>query len=326
MFAVSVVLAGTDVAIDRATVIAGAEEAKATGRSRATVGRPQPGDLLAGDLRHAIVSAAARRLRGGARAVQGTARGLAGVPLMVLLFVLRLPRDTRRHDSAAALDRRSSGAGLNTGPVLGVMRLLLPVSSSSRRWGRSSTDHLMRDAALLPAAGRLRRQRRLRRLLRRRVAVRVEGRALAGALRAAQAVRASTSWSWRVLSLTQYRAARALVLARSSAALSRGAAVRGPRAPCASACCAPDSCVRRAAMQLVRMSTFSVVGAVMPVAAAGSLFAGIMSVTNLGLHGSYSSGAWLYAHGMEVGAVRGRAGRAVRHRRRRRATSCRCRC
>ena len=37
MFGLSVVLAGTDVAIDRATVIAGDEEAKATGRSRATM-------------------------------------------------------------------------------------------------------------------------------------------------------------------------------------------------------------------------------------------------------------------------------------------------
>ena len=36
MFVLSVVMAGTDVAIDRATVIAGDEEAKATGRSRAT--------------------------------------------------------------------------------------------------------------------------------------------------------------------------------------------------------------------------------------------------------------------------------------------------
>ena len=36
MLAVSVVMAGTDVAIDRATVIAGDEEARTTGRSKAT--------------------------------------------------------------------------------------------------------------------------------------------------------------------------------------------------------------------------------------------------------------------------------------------------
>ena len=64
---------------------------------------------------------------------------------------------------------------------------------------------------------------------------------------------------------------------------------------------------------LIRMSTFSLVGAVVPVAAAGSLFAGFMSVTNLAYSFSYSSGAWLYEHGMAVGAAAGRAGSAVRH-------------
>ena len=52
------------------------------------------------------------------------------------------------------------------------------------------------------------------------------------------------------------------------------------------------------------MSTFSVAGAVIPVAAAGSLFAGMMSVNNLAYSASYNSGAWLYAHGMELGVVR----------------------
>jgi MFS family permease len=49
----------------------------------------------------------------------------------------------------------------------------------------------------------------------------------------------------------------------------------------------------------VRMSTFSLVGVVIPAAAAGSLFAGFMSVANLGYSFSYSTGSWLYAHGME---------------------------
>ena len=49
----------------------------------------------------------------------------------------------------------------------------------------------------------------------------------------------------------------------------------------------------------VRMSTFSLVGVVIPAAAAGSLFAGFMSVANLGYSFSYSTGSWVYAHGME---------------------------
>ena len=60
MFGLSVVLAGSDVAIDRATVIAGDEEAKATGRSRRHDRRPQPGDLLAGDLRQQHAGGGAR--------------------------------------------------------------------------------------------------------------------------------------------------------------------------------------------------------------------------------------------------------------------------
>jgi hypothetical protein len=47
------------------------------------------------------------------------------------------------------------------------------------------------------------------------------------------------------------------------------------------------------------MSTISPVGAVIPVAAAGSLFAGFMSVP-ISPTLRYSSGAWLYDNGMSV--------------------------
>ena len=65
-----------------------------------------------------------------------------------------------------------------------------------------------------------------------------------------------------------------------------------------------DTALVCAVMQLIAMSTFSLVGAVVPVAAAGSLFAGFMSVTNLGYTFSYASGAWLYANGMSVAPLR----------------------
>ena len=52
------------------------------------------------------------------------------------------------------------------------------------------------------------------------------------------------------------------------------------------------------------MSTFSLVGAVIPVAAAGSLFAGFMSVANLAYSFSYASGAWLYENCMGFGIFR----------------------
>jgi hypothetical protein len=53
-----------------------------------------------------------------------------------------------------------------------------------------------------------------------------------------------------------------------------------------------------------RMSTFSLVGAVIPSRAAGALFAGFMSVANLAYSFSYSTGAWLYTHGLEFNFVR----------------------
>ena len=109
MFAVSVVLAGTDVAVDRATVIAGAEEAKATGRSRATaVGLNQAICWLSiyGTAIVAAVAAATSPSTCRSRACWWRWRR---VPALVLVFVLRLPRDTRRHDSADGDRSRSSG-------------------------------------------------------------------------------------------------------------------------------------------------------------------------------------------------------------------------
>jgi hypothetical protein len=52
------------------------------------------------------------------------------------------------------------------------------------------------------------------------------------------------------------------------------------------------------------MSTFSLVGAVIPVNAAGSLFAGFMSVANLAYSFSYASGSWLYVNGLNYGVCR----------------------
>ncbi|MCU0611664.1 MAG: hypothetical protein MUE60_07755 [Candidatus Eisenbacteria bacterium] len=57
-------------------------------------------------------------------------------------------------------------------------------------------------------------------------------------------------------------------------------------------------------VSFIRMSTFSLVGAVIPVAAAGSLFAGFMSVANLAYSFSYASGSWLYDNGLNLGILR----------------------
>jgi hypothetical protein len=62
--------------------------------------------------------------------------------------------------------------------------------------------------------------------------------------------------------------------------------------------------VQGAALYLVDMSAFSLVGSVVPAAAAGSLFAGFMSVANLGYSFSFASGAWLYENGLGVAPLR----------------------
>jgi hypothetical protein len=55
---------------------------------------------------------------------------------------------------------------------------------------------------------------------------------------------------------------------------------------------------------LIRMSTFSLVRMVIPVTAAGSLFASFMSVANLAYSFSYASGAGLYENGLQFEIIR----------------------
>jgi MFS family permease len=143
MFALSVVLAGTDVAIDRATVIAGDEEAKTTGRSKATtVGLNQAICWLAvyGTL---IVSAIAGGYVADHVPFKGLLVGLAVVPLAVLAAVLRLPRDR-----AVTIPLRRSVAefwrGLNSGPVLGVLVFYF-VFFFQPAVGTIWTDYQLRD-------------------------------------------------------------------------------------------------------------------------------------------------------------------------------------
>ncbi|MEY4547155.1 MAG: hypothetical protein RL685_3350, partial [Pseudomonadota bacterium] len=119
MFVLSVALAGTDVAVDRATVIQGAEESKATGRSKAaTVG-----------LNQAICwfsiygTGALAALAGGWVAEHLPFQGmmvLALVPLLVLIAVWRLPPD-RAVPVKLTHSVAQFWSGLNTGPILGVM-------------------------------------------------------------------------------------------------------------------------------------------------------------------------------------------------------------
>jgi hypothetical protein len=300
MFGLSVVLAGSDVAIDRATVIAGDEECMATGRSGAT-----PVGLYL-----AICWLASYGGRTLAAVVGGWATdhvpfkgllvALAGVPLLVLLFVLRLPRDTAVPIRVATSIARF-WAGLNSGPILGIMLFFFLIHFQPQL-GPIFLNHLTAtlhfsqvQVGIATGAGNagyfagvllfvwkgVRWQERfgLRKLFRVYIVV--------GA----------------VVSLTQ------LVLLEPwfsaiSGAVSGAVPFIGPGAARLGLLCL-DMAFVAAGVQLIWMSTYSLVGAVVPVAAAGSLFAGFMSVANLGYTFSYASGAWLYEHGMGMAPLRG---------------------
>jgi len=299
MFAASVALAGTDVAIDRATVIAGDDEAKATGRSRAAaVGLNQAicwlsiyGTLIVAGLAGGWVSEHVP--------FNGLLVALAGVPLLVLLVVLRLPKDT----ATAIPLTRSIGrfwAGLNSGPVLGIMLFFFlfhfqpqlgPIFNSYM----IGTLHFSQtQIGFADAAG--------------------YGGYFAGVLLFLwKGVRWGERFGMRklfriyivvgaVVSMVQYAllepwfSSITAGLARALPFVDGGTVRLG-------FLCANMALVA-AGTEMIRMSTFSLVGAVVPVAAAGSLFAGFMSVISLAYTFSYSSGAWLYDHGMSVAPLR----------------------
>lgn len=299
MFALSVVFAATDVAVDRATVIAGDEEAKATGRSRAsTVGLNQAicwtaiygtgivaavlGGYTADEVRFDVLMVA-----------------LALVPLVVLGAALLLPRD-RAVPVPITRSMNEFWRGLNSGPLLGVMLFYFVFHfqpALGALWNNylieslrfSQTEIGISDGAasagafvgvLLFAWKGIAWQERLglRRLFRLYIGLSI------------------------VISLTQY-----LQVDPWFSIVARGLAALLPFLD--------ESTVRVIYLcgysfllaipaSSIRMSTFSVVGAVIPPSAAGSLFAGFMSVANLAYSLSYASGAWLYDNGTGLGLLR----------------------
>ena len=300
MFALSVVMAGSDVAIDRATVIAGAEEAQATGRSRAsTVGLNQAICWLAiygsGTLAAFLGGYATDHVP-----FKGLLVALAGVPLLVLLFVLRLPKDTAT-PIPVTRSIAQFWAGLNSGAILGIMVFFFLIHfqpmfgpifvnyvTETLRFSQTQVGFANAAGNVGYFAGVLlfvwkgvRWQERigLRALFRIYIVV--------GA----------------VVSLTQLVVLEPWFSAVTGA-LSRALPFVSPGAIRMALLCL-DMAFVAAAMQLIWMSTYSLVGAVVPVAAAGSLFAGFMSVANLSYTVSYASGAWLYERGMAFAPLRG---------------------
>lgn len=299
MFGLSVVLAATDVSVDRATVIAGDEEARATGRSKATTVGLNQAICWSAIYGTGILAAVLGGYVSEHVPFDRLMVTLAIVPATVLGIVLLLPRDK----ATPVPIRRSVTAfwrGLNSGPILGVMLFYFIFHfqpAMGALWnnylietlGFTQTQIGIGDGAtyvgyfagvLLFAWKGVRWQDRigLRMIFRILILVSI-GIYLTQYLLVDPTFTSVTRTLHGVLPFWTEATVRLVYLCLYNGILAIGIA-------------------------LIRMSTYSIVGAVIPVAAAGSLFAGFMSIANLAYSFSYSSGAWLYEHGTSFGLLR----------------------
>jgi MFS family permease len=296
LFGLSIVLAATDVAVDRASVIAGDEESKASGRSKSTTVGLNQAICWASIYGTSIIAASfggyiADHFKFGNLMVV-----LAAVPAVLLAVVLMLP-----HDKAAPIPLKQSVMGfwngLNSGPILGVM-LFYFLFHFQPALGAIWNNHLLEDlkfsqtqvgisdgitnaglfvGVLLFAWKGVKWQDRigLRSIFRIYIVSSI-ALSLGAYLLLDPYFSDITKGLHQLLPFASEGAVRLGFLAGYNFLLAIGAA-------------------------LIRMSTFSLVGSIIPVAAAGSLFAGFMSVANFAYSCSYGTGGWLYEHGLKLG-------------------------
>ena len=299
MFVLSVVLACTDVVVDRASVVEGDEESKATGRSKAaTVGLNQAISWIA-IYGSSIIAAVLGGYVADEASTDLMLPLLGLVPLGVLLVAWRLPKDT-----ATVIPLRESVRnfwdGLNTGPILWIVVFYFLFHfqpQAGALWNNYLIESLHFTQTQIGYS---------------------DGGSYVGYLLGTIAfARWGIRWQDAVglkrlfkifipisaaVSLTQYVLVEPyfsritggmhdLLPFLSQDALRLGFLI-------------VYNAVLTAINGFIRMSTFSLVGVVIPSAAAGSLFAGFMSVANVAYSFSYSSGSWLYANGMNYAPLR----------------------
>ena len=293
MFVLSMLFAGTDVAVDRATVITGDQEAKTKGKSKAAAVGINQAICWAAIYGTSIIAAFSGGWIADNVHINLLLIALALVPAAVLLVVFRLPKD-RTPSIPLKASVSNFWAGLNTGPVLWII-LFYFLFHFQPAMGALWTNYLIKEihfsqtqigyaesvgyfgyfiGVVIFAFAGIKWQDRLgmKRLFKIFIFLSV------------------------CVNLTHY-----LMVEPWFSNVTHAVSTVFPGI---------DSGVIRwtyfasysffAAIfiSLIRMSTFSLVGAVIPVKAAGSLFAGFMSVSNLAYSFSYSSGAWLYENGM----------------------------
>jgi MFS family permease len=300
MFGLSVVFACTDVAVDRATVIAGDEESKASGKSKAaTVGLNQA-ICWAAIYGTSIVAYASGGWIADNIEIKYLLIALAAVPLLVFTVVTRLPKDV-----ASPIPIRQSVSnfweGWNTGPIVWIV-LFYFLFHFQPALGALWTNYLIETLEFTQtqigfADG-----------------VAYSGYFLGVVLFAWLGIKWQDRFGLKnvfkifivlsiLVNLTQYVLVDPWFSQFTTwvhTNLFPGANLGAVRWGYYAAYYFMSSIL----ISFIRMSTFSLVGAVIPVSAAGSLFAGFMSVANLAYSFSYASGSWLYDNGMNLGIFR----------------------
>lgn len=300
MFVLSVVFACTDVSVDRATVITGDEESRSTKKSKAaTVGLNQA-ICWAAIYGTGIVSASFGGKLADTISVSTLLIGLAAVPLLLFVVVTRLPKD-RTKSVPLSHSIGNFWRGLNTGPIMWIVVFYF-LFHFAPAMGALWTNYLIEtihfsQTQIGYADGAANVGMFLGVLLFAWVGIRWQDRfGLKNVFRA-------FILAGILLSLTSYALIEPWFSRITGAlhALLPGVELSHVRW----GYYAVFNFVIAILSSFIRMSTFSLVGAVIPVNAAGSLFAGFMSVANIAFSFSYASGAWLYENGLSYGFLRG---------------------
>lgn len=298
MFFLSVVLACTDVAVDRATVVAGEEEAQATGKSRATTVGLNQAICWTAIYGTGFLAAISGGWVADNLPFHWLMLALALVPGLVLFAVWMLPKD-----QAQPIPLKESilnfWRGLNTGPVLWIIVFTF-LFHFQPAMGALWNNYLLTDLGFSQTQAGI-----------------GDGASNAGLFAGVLLfVFLGVRWQDRIglrnifklyillsilVNLSQY-----IVVDPWFTRVTDGLAVVLPfeKESVRLGYLCVYNFMQATMLGLIRMSTFSLVGAVIPVAAAGSLFAGFMSVNNLAYSYSYSSGAWLYENGLGFGLLR----------------------
>jgi MFS family permease len=300
MFLLSVCFAGTDVAVDRATVVEGAQEAEHKGVSKATTVGINQAICWLSIYGTSIVAAVLGGYLTEVVPFGVLMASLAVVPMLVLIAVWRLPKDKVTPIPLS----RSFGEfwrGIHTGPILAVM-LFYFVFTFQPAMGPLWNNYLLEQLKFTPSQVGI------------SEGVGYTGYVLGVVLFTTKGLKWQERFGLRrlfrfyigvsvLINLTQYLQVEPW--------FSTNAALMGHVLPFASleqarlVYLCVYSGLQATALSMITMSTFSLVGSVVPTTAAGSLFAGFMSVSNLALSFSYASGAWLYEHGLEYSLLRG---------------------